>query len=129
MRDWEVIVLMDTWLEEKDWEEVRRRLPERYVWKRQVAKREKKKERASGGMILGMKKELVIKEKGQEKEVEGILTARIKYENGSWREVGVYIKGDMKKLKEMEERMEGNRDGTRTIIGGDFNTKTGEEGR
>lgn len=90
---------------------VRRKLPEGYVWKVQAARREKKRGRASGDMILGMRKELIVEEEGQEKEVEGILTAKMRYEGGSWRVVGVYIKEDMeRKLKEMEEWMEGNGD-------------------
>jgi len=41
-------------------------------------------------MILGIRKELVDKEEGERREVEGV-SGKIKYSKGSLRIVGVYV--------------------------------------
>lgn len=46
LREWEVIILMETWVKKKGWKKIRRRLPDGYVWKTQAAKRKYKKGRA-----------------------------------------------------------------------------------
>lgn len=59
LEDWEVIVLIKTWTEEKGCRKVLRMLPDGYVWKTQVARRRSKKERAMVGiLILGIRKEI-----------------------------------------------------------------------
>ncbi|KAK0071008.1 hypothetical protein PV325_013679, partial [Microctonus aethiopoides] len=57
MREWDVIIMMETWVEEKDWEKVKERLPEGYLWRAQPAKREHKKGRARGGMVTEVREE------------------------------------------------------------------------
>lgn len=39
-RDWDVMVLMETWVKEKGWRRIRRNLPEGFVWGREVYKKE-----------------------------------------------------------------------------------------
>lgn len=60
LRDWDVMVLMETWMEEREWEKWRNRLPEEYKWKRQGARRNSKKVRAIGGMLMGIRNKLVV---------------------------------------------------------------------
>jgi len=56
------------------------------------------------------------------------MVGRIKYGKGSLRVVGVYANGNMeKKLEKLKKWME-EWERVRTIIGGDFNAKTGREG-
>nr|XP_012232396.1 PREDICTED: golgin subfamily A member 6-like protein 22 [Linepithema humile] len=98
-REWEVIILIETWMEEKGWEEIKRRLPKGYIWGAQWAEKENRKGRAMGGMIMGIRKHLM--EKG-----ERIVTEK-------------------EELKSCVEEGELQRD---TIIGRDFNARTGEEG-
>jgi hypothetical protein len=57
--------LVETWVEEQSWKKIEKLLPKKHKWEGQGAKREKKKGRATGGVIRGMK--LGIKEKRQEK--------------------------------------------------------------
>lgn len=58
LREWEVIVLMESWMEEREWNKWRDRLPEGFRWMMQEARRKSKKGRAMGGMLLGIRKEI-----------------------------------------------------------------------
>jgi len=62
LTEWDVIVLIETWMEDKEWEKIRRFVPKGYVWRTQWAKKRNKKGRAIGGMAMGIKKELIDKE-------------------------------------------------------------------
>ena len=68
LEEWEVVVMTETWVEEREWEYVRARLPKDYEWEKQWARRENKKGRAIGGMIMGVRRGIEI---GQGKEGRG----------------------------------------------------------
>lgn len=98
---WEVIIMVETWLDEKGWERIRKRLPKGGYIKSEIqeAKRRNKKSRAIGGIITGVKKELgerVEKVKKRE-EREGIRELNLRIGNKTWNIIGVYANGDMKK--------------------------------
>lgn len=44
MREWEVMVLSKTWVEEKKWKKIKRNLPKEYIWETQWVNRKDKKE-------------------------------------------------------------------------------------
>lgn len=44
-----VLVLLETWMDEKEWIKVREKLPRGYEWAVQWAKRRNRKRRAMGG--------------------------------------------------------------------------------
>jgi len=46
LREWDVIVLSETWVEKKGEDKVRERLPGGYVWRMQRAKRKKQKRKS-----------------------------------------------------------------------------------
>jgi len=116
------------WKSLEEWEVFRDRLPTGYNWKVQGAKRRNKKGRAMGGMILGIKKDLVGQKEEEGREVEGLITGRINYGRGNLRVVGVYVNKDMeRKLEELKEWMEEKEKGVRTLIGEDFNARAGDE--
>jgi len=73
LKNWEVIVLSETWLEKKEWERVRGRLPKEYKWGVQGATRDGKRGRAKGGMIMGIREELVEGEIKIEGGIEGVM--------------------------------------------------------
>ncbi|XP_029155012.1 uncharacterized protein PF11_0207-like, partial [Nylanderia fulva] len=112
--EWDVIVLSETWMEEEGWKKMRRYLPKGYVWGVQGASRKKKRGRAKGGMIMGIKKEIAEKGGMMELSKEGFVVGRSKDREGKWRVIGVV------------RRRRGG--GVYTIIGGDFNARTGQEG-
>lgn len=106
LRGWEVVVMTETWIEEKDWERLKEKLPKEFVWKSQMAKRRNRKGRAVGGILLGVKKNLTMV-RVEEEEEEGRIVCKIKREEELWRIVGIYVNGDMgKKLKGIMEWME-----------------------
>lgn len=54
-KKWDVIVMQETWLEEKGWEMIKWKLPKGDRWRAQHATRKSKKGRAMGGMALGVR--------------------------------------------------------------------------
>lgn len=78
---------------------------------------------------MGIRKELM--EQGTELEVqgEGIVMGYVIQGREKWRIVGVDVSGDIeRKLREVKRRMEDKGEGVKTILGNDFNARTGEEG-
>jgi len=59
LKRWDVMVLMETWVEKRGWERVRNRLPKGYSWGVQGVIRKGRRGRARGGMIMVVRKELV----------------------------------------------------------------------
>jgi len=56
LEGWEVICLSETWVEEKGWEGVKGKLSKGYVWEKEWARKEKRKGRAKGGILMGRDK-------------------------------------------------------------------------
>jgi len=129
IKEWDVVTLSETWVDEKGWDRVRGKLPRGYEWGVQFAKRRSKKGRAIGGMLMGIRKVILEKGKGIGIEREGMMVGRIRQKKESWRVVGVYVgEGLEKTLKGLEKWMEEKEEGVLTIVGGDFNARTGNEG-
>jgi len=57
IKKWEVIVMVETWVDERGWDAVKSSLPKGYRWEKQLAKRRNKKGRPMGGIIIGVKEE------------------------------------------------------------------------
>ncbi|XP_070157223.1 uncharacterized protein [Polyergus mexicanus] len=125
--EWDVIVLMETWVDEKGWRGVKNKLQKGFKWGVQYASRKNKKGRAMGGMIMGIRREREMEIGEIEVTEEGMMTGTLKRGGEEWRIVGVYVNEDLERKIEglkkwMEEREE---EGRRIIIGSDFNARTG----
>ncbi|XP_024884283.1 trichohyalin-like [Temnothorax curvispinosus] len=128
IKEWEVIVMMETWTDEKGWEKVKEKLPREYRWRVQIATRRNKKGRACGGMLLGIRKSIEEIKERRETEEEGKIEGKIRIGEEVWRIIGIYVNNNIdEKLEGLKERTEEGEKGVRTIIGGDFNARTGEE--
>jgi len=129
LKEWDVVFLMETWVDKKGWESIVGKLPRDFRWEVQWASRKNRKGRAVGGMLLGVRKEMVTREEKEWKEREGIMVKRVRVGGEWWRIVGVYINGGIEvKLEDLREWMEGKGEKIKTIVGGDFNARTGERG-
>jgi len=85
--------------------------------------------RAKGGIIMGVRKDLEKRNKEEWSEKEGIIIKRVKIRGEWWRVIGVYISEEIEKcLGELKRWMERKDEGIKTILGGDFNARTGEKG-
>lgn len=49
-------ILLETWVEEKEWGNVEKKLSKEYEWGVQFAGRKEKRGRAMGGMLMGIRK-------------------------------------------------------------------------
>lgn len=78
LKEWEVMVLMETWVKKKGWERVKGSLPKGYIWGVQWAERECKKGRARDGMLMGIKGELVEKGKGIQVGGRGVIVGNVR---------------------------------------------------
>lgn len=107
LREWDVVVLSETWVHKKGWERVKNRLPKGYIWEAQWAIKEKTKGRAKGGMVFGVRKELKVEKEVDRKEVEGILERKICLGGDWWRVIGVYVNRNLEaKLQVLREWVE-----------------------
>ncbi|XP_036143283.1 uncharacterized protein LOC118645710 [Monomorium pharaonis] len=123
--------LMETWLDGKDWEKVRNRLPEGYEWGVQKAGRKNKKGRAIGGLrIVGVRTGLRKAGTKIEEIGIGIMSVRVRLDSEEWRIVGVYVRDEEKEIamQRVRQIVEIKEEGTRVVMGGDFNARTGCEG-
>lgn len=123
---WDVIVFMETWIKEKEWRKFRDGMPKSFKWGVQFAERRSRKGRAMRGIVMGIRWDLV--ERGSEIKVgkEGVIVGKIRLKEEIMRIVGVYVNGDLElKLGYLKDWMEGREEGVLTIIGGDFNARTG----
>lgn len=87
-------------------------MPKGYKWGVQFAGRKSKKGRAMGGMIMGIKWEIVEKGVQIETQIEGKIVGRLRTEKERLRIVGVYVNSDLERIfqnmrKWVEEREEG----------------------
>ncbi|XP_067207866.1 golgin subfamily A member 6-like protein 22 [Linepithema humile] len=128
LKNWDVTILVETWMDKKGWRMVKEKLPRGYEWGIQVAEKNNKKGRAMEGMIMGIKKEIMEKGKKIETEREGLIIRRIRKGKQKWRVVGVYVNQNMEEMLQSMEQWVGEKEmEVNTIIGGDFNARTGVE--
>lgn len=103
-------------------------MPRDFKWEVQLTERKNRKGRAMGGMMMRVRRGIeTIKE--DRVEVSGMMTKMIRLEGEIWRIIGVYVNGDLKEKWEIvREWAEGGSEEVRTIVGGDFNVRTGTLG-
>jgi hypothetical protein len=95
----DVVGMVETWVEEKGWEKLEKRMPIGFEWKCQYAERESKKGRAKGGIIMGVKNGLEEENGTEAKEERGFMERTVKRKHRKWRIVTIYSRS----MKENEE--------------------------
>jgi len=122
------ICLNETWIEEEGWSRIKKNLPSTHRWEWETAKRNKKKGRAKGGLIIGVKKDWGVP--GSELKIskgEGIIVTRVKRtKEKDLIIIGVYNNEDWDSMeKRIKEIVEENKDKF-IVMGGDFNARIGD---
>jgi len=128
IESFDIIGMCETWIEERQWDKLKGNLSKEFSWKCQFAERDKSKGRAKGGIITGIRKEF---EELDVKaiNVNGVQERRIRVEGGLWRILTVYNGGKMKEMRKKIEETVSELEEERLCIGGDFNARTGREGK
>ncbi|CAG5079355.1 Protein of unknown function [Cotesia congregata] len=126
LSEFELVGLMETWIEEKDWPEIKKKLNKGWRWEYIAATREKKRGRAREGMIMEIRKEIDNDEMARKKE--GIIGMQLRIDGNIWNVLTVYNrKGDKALLEELDRWLKEKNEGN-IIIGGDWNARTGRKG-
>lgn len=129
LKRWDVMLLFETWVEEKGWSGIREKLPKGFSWGKQWAVREGRKGRARGGIIMGIRKELTEPNETIKVDTEGMLVGDVRLGEEKWKIIGVYVGSGIEIMARNVERwMEGRETGRSIIIGGDFNARVGRVG-
>ncbi|XP_011864832.1 PREDICTED: sodium/potassium/calcium exchanger 1-like, partial [Vollenhovia emeryi] len=129
IRKWDIIYMSETWVQKKGWEKVKRWLPKGYRWEIQEAGKKNKKGRAIGGIVMGRREETEIEGEVEEDEEEGMMIIKVKIGKEWWRIIGVYVNKNLdRKIEKLRKWMENREEGVKTLIGGDFNARTGTGG-
>jgi len=55
INEWDVVVMLETWVEEKGWEKIKERMTKGFRWEAQMASRKNRKGRAIGGIVIGVR--------------------------------------------------------------------------
>jgi exonuclease III len=126
--EFDVVGMVETWVEEKGWEKLKKRMPREFERKCQYAERESKKGRAKGGIIMGVKKGLEEENGTEAKEERGFMERTVKRKQRKWRIVTIYSRSMKETKRIIEERVKEQEEGT-LVIGGDFNARIGGKGR
>lgn len=124
LRGFEVIELIETWVEQKAWKKLEKKLPKEYKWKCKFAKKEQKRGTASGGIITGVKKEIAGESRIADSDEE-LVENTVKLEEDLWEIWTVDNRRGVKKIiKGIGEDQRHS-----LIVGEDFNARTGNKGR
>ncbi|XP_024874051.1 trichohyalin-like [Temnothorax curvispinosus] len=125
IENYDAIGLTETWVDEKQWEKLKDKLPDKFIWKSTAAKREKTKGRARGGIITGIRRG--VKEEETTNEREDIQKRRVILNNTEWRILTVYSRNIKETVKDLRQIIH-SPENRRVLIGGDFNARIGDEG-
>jgi len=129
---WDFISLCETWVEEKGWDRIRNQLPSSHSWSCSFAYRDRKRGRAKGGFIFGIKRNWLKEEEVRKQELNKEVVIHKMDRKGKGKNIviaSVYGTEKWENLEEVINRiMESYRE-EYIIIGGDFNARIGEGGR
>lgn len=129
IREFDVVSLSETWVEEKGKKGLLEILPKEFKWEVIPAERVNRKGRAKGGFVIGIKGSLIKGKNLEIKEInKGLIRTDIESKRDKMRIWSVYNSGEIEKIIEEIDKEEVNEERL-TIVGGDFNVRIGEKGR
>ena len=128
LQEFHFIGLLETWVEQNNWEKVKKKLPFEFNWEYVPAIRIKKKGRASGGILTGVRKEIV-ELTGERIIKHNMLERRLKLKEKTYKILTVYSRPEDEEniWTILNENME-DWEESAILVGGDFNARIGEKG-
>lgn len=126
IKKWDVIDLVETWVEKEEWERWKGKVPGEFKWTIQGANKEGRRGRAKGGIWIEIRRRL----EGNEGEVEeeGLMIKELKW-GEKWKVGTVYIRERWGRvLGRLKGKVEEKKGEKGWILGGDFNARTGKGG-
>ncbi len=131
IKKFEIVVLIETWVEGKEWKGWEKKLPKEYDWGRLDAQRIHVKGRAAGGILVGIRKELDMEK--QAKFVASAQTIRWsgRIEDQQWNLLAVYNREGWEKLApEIRDQMgrEEEKENEVWVVVEDMNARIAEQG-
>ena len=130
INEFDVIGMVETWVEEKNQQKLSKMLPKEYRWRISPALKEKRKGRARKGMVVGVRKDIE-----EEKEEDSQLTEDINMRqirlvsNEIWKIFTVYCpQGEEKKIWKTITENVNEPEVENMLIMGDMNARIGEKG-
>lgn len=121
----DIIILAETWAEEKLAELWKSMSPKDFKWATQYAEKEYTKGRAKGGLLTGIRKEIEGEIKMKE---EGICELTFKWAGEPWKVIGVYNRGGDPLMLEKIDNSTNEKEERNFLLCGDFNARTGKQG-
>lgn len=128
LKEFDIIGLSETWLEETQWRKLEPNLPVEYKWKCQLAKRENKKGRARGGIITGVKRNMQEIDSSNQVDIEGVQERNIRMGRKEWKFLTVYNNQRLEEVTNTINNIMAETEGKEVgvVISGDFNARIGE---
>ncbi|KAJ3646142.1 hypothetical protein Zmor_023744 [Zophobas morio] len=105
VKNFDFVELTETWILERDWNKLKDVLPKEFQWKLQGAKKEKRKCRAKGGIITGVKKDIKEIQEGTI-EMEGMVEKKLTANKKRWIICTMYSRGMRNTKQEIQEKIE-----------------------
>ncbi|TGZ39489.1 Uncharacterized protein DBV15_12423 [Temnothorax longispinosus] len=98
IKEWDVVGLVETWLKQEEWEKMKNRVPKKFNWSIQGAKKERvgRKERAIGGIMMEVREGL--EEEEEWVEEESLMIREVRWKKEKWRLATVYVSGNLDKM-------------------------------
>lgn len=127
LNNFDIVALQETWLEKEKEKEGIKRLEKNFKWVSKAAIRERTRGRASGGVLVGVKKGIKIKRIDEWKF--GLIIREINIEKG--KKINIIVVYNNKGMKEVAEELRGVVDelvteGHSIVLLGDFNARVGK---
>ena len=120
----DIIILIETWWGEKDWEKMKHKLSTSYEWGRKFAVREGSRGRYSGGLLVGFRKALGLKLEWKERNMW--IEVKCTLNNRNWYLLAVYNNKTISHVVDCWNDFIQENDASDVLIVGDLNARIGQ---
>lgn len=98
----DVVGLLETWLEEGKWEKIRDKMSKEFIWNNVAAEREEKRGRAKGGILVATRRDI---EGVQVRELsKRIVEVKLNHNKNKWRIFIIYCQNVEETLEKVKKK-------------------------